>query len=137
MDFLYGLPQSRLTALLSQYGYRCMGRWSDNVGWRCARWSDQLCREPTAGEGSGLQREEEHVRGQRRQSTDRRFQAYSEFLIRTRSFCNATEAYYVHPHHKSEIAEIDSLLQSANDASALVFLVVESDGTYEACRNVL
>lgn len=84
-----------------------------------------------------LQREEEHLREQRRQSADRRFQAYSEFLIRARSFRNATEAYYVHPHHKPPLAEIDSLLHSANDASALVFLVVESDGTYEACRNVL
>jgi hypothetical protein len=84
-----------------------------------------------------LQREEEHLREQRGQSVDRRFQAYSEFLIRARSFRNATEAYYVHPHHKPSLAEMDSLLHSANDASAFVFLVVESDRAYEACRKVL
>jgi hypothetical protein len=84
-----------------------------------------------------LQREEEHLREQRGQSVDRRFQAYSEFLIRARSFRNAAEAYYVHPHHKPPLAEMDSLLHSANDASALVFLVVESDGAYEGCRSVL
>ena len=32
---------------------------------------------------------------------------------------------------------MDSLLQSANDASALVFLVLESEQTYEGCRAVL
>jgi hypothetical protein len=32
---------------------------------------------------------------------------------------------------------MDVLLRSANDASALVFLVVESDDTYDACRAVL
>lgn len=84
-----------------------------------------------------LQRAEEYLRQQRKQSADRRFQAFSEFLMRARSFRNATEAYYVHPHHKPALAEIDSLLHSANDASALVFLVVESDGSYQACREVL
>jgi hypothetical protein len=32
---------------------------------------------------------------------------------------------------------VNSLLQSANDASALVFLVAESEQTYQGCRNVL
>ena len=35
------------------------------------------------------------------------------------------------------LAEVDSLLQAANDASALVFLVMESEQTYEGCRVVL
>jgi len=83
------------------------------------------------------QRQEEEVRELRRRSADRRFQAYSEFLTRARSFRNAVEGYYVHPRHKPSVAEIDSLLQSANDASALVFLVVESEDTYRGCRSVL
>jgi hypothetical protein len=83
------------------------------------------------------QREEDDAREQRRRSADRRFQSYSDFLTRARSFRNAVEAYYLHPHHKPQLVEIDSLLQSANDASALVFLVVESKGTYEGCRSVL
>jgi hypothetical protein len=83
------------------------------------------------------QRQEDDVREHRRRSADRRFQAYADFLTRTRSFRNAAEAYYRQPRHQPALAEIDSLLQSANDASALVFLVVESDATYEGCRNVL
>jgi hypothetical protein len=83
------------------------------------------------------QRQEDDVREVRRRSTDRRFQAYADFLTRTRSFRNAVEAYYLQPVHRPALAEMDSLLQSANDASALVFLVVESDATYEGCRNAL
>lgn len=84
-----------------------------------------------------LQRQEDDARERLRQSVDRRFQAYADFLTRARSFRNAVEAYYVHPRRKPQLTAIDALLQSANDASALVFLVVESDGTYQGCRNVL
>ena len=84
-----------------------------------------------------LQRQEDDARERLRRSTDRRFQAYADFLTRARSFRNAVEAYYLHPRYKPALTEIDALLQSANDASALVFLVVESDDTYQGCRNVL
>jgi hypothetical protein len=84
-----------------------------------------------------LQRQEEEARAQRRRSEDRRFQAYSDFLTKARSFRNAAETYYLHPRHRPSPAELDSLVQLANDASALVFLVVESDGTYQDCRGVL
>jgi hypothetical protein len=83
------------------------------------------------------QRQEDDAREHRRRSVDRRFQAYADFLTRTRSFRNAVEIYYLQPGQRPSFAEIDSLLQSANDASALVFLVVGSDATYEGCRNVL
>src|SRR4051812_20211992 len=75
------------------------------------------------------QRQEDDAREHRRRSVDRRFQAYAEFLTRARSFRNAVETYYLRSHHRPSLAELDSLLQSANDASALVFLVVESDAT--------
>jgi hypothetical protein len=78
-----------------------------------------------------LQRQEEDAREQLRRSADRRFQAYADFLTGARSFRNAVEAYYLHPRHKPSLTAIDALLQSANDASALVFLVVESDDTYQ------
>ena len=84
-----------------------------------------------------LQRQEEDAREQLRRSADRRFQAYADFLTGARSFRNAVEAYYLHPRHKPSLTAIDALLQSANDASALVFLVVESDDTYQGCRKVL
>jgi hypothetical protein len=83
------------------------------------------------------QRAEDYQREERKQSTDRRFQAYSEFLTRTRSLRNALETYYVNPRHKASLAEMDALHHSASDASALVFLVLESDATYRACRDVV
>ncbi|MGH3251055.1 MAG: hypothetical protein ACRDOI_33265 [Trebonia sp.] len=83
------------------------------------------------------QRREDDTRELRRRSMERRFAAYSDFLTRTRSFRNAVEAHYLQPSHGSSLAEVDSLLQSANDASALVFLVAESEQTYQGCRNVL
>jgi hypothetical protein len=83
------------------------------------------------------QRGEDDAREHRRRSMDRRFAAYSEFLTRARSFRNAAEAHYLQPGHGPSLAEMESLLQSANDASALVFLVLESEQTYQGCRNVL
>ncbi len=83
------------------------------------------------------QRQEEEARERRRRSADRRFGAYADFLTRARSFRNAAETFYLQPRRNPSLKEIDSLLQSANDASALVFLVVEDHATYEACRHVL
>jgi hypothetical protein len=80
------------------------------------------------------QRQEDDLREHRRRSADRRFQAYADFLTRTRAFRNAVEAYYLQTRHRPSRTELDTLLQSAKDASALVFLVVESDATYECCR---
>jgi hypothetical protein len=83
------------------------------------------------------QRQEDDVREQRTRSADRRFQAYADFLTRARSFRNAIATYYLQPGHGPSLAEVDSLWQSANDASALVFLVVESDATFEGCRSAV
>jgi hypothetical protein len=83
------------------------------------------------------QRKEEALRERQRRSDDRRFEAYSEFLIRTRSYRNAVEAYYIHPDNRPSINELDVLLHAAQDASTLVFLVVENEETYKGCRAVL
>lgn len=83
------------------------------------------------------QRREDEVRERRRRSADRRFQAYADFLTRTRSFRNAVETHYSRPGHQPPVSELDALLQSANDASALVFLVVENEATYDGCRSAL
>src|SRR5262249_48696848 len=69
-----------------------------------------------------LQRQEADARELLRRSADRRFQAYADFLTGARSFRNAVEAYYLHPRHKPSLTALDALLQTANDASALVFL---------------
>jgi hypothetical protein len=84
-----------------------------------------------------MQRAEDATRDKHRRSEDRRFEAYSEFLIRVRSCRNAAQAYYLHSDSTPSIEELDVLLQAANDASALVFLLVETEGTYQACRAVL
>jgi len=83
------------------------------------------------------QRRDDDAREHRLRSMDRRFAAYSDFLTRARSFRNAAEAHYLQPGHGPSLAEVESLLHSANDASALVFLVLESEQTYQGCRNVL
>jgi hypothetical protein len=83
------------------------------------------------------QRQDDDTRERRRLSIDRRFTAYADFLTRARSFRNAAEAYYLQPGRGPSLAEVDSQLQSTNDASALVFLVVEGEQTYKGCRDVL
>jgi hypothetical protein len=83
------------------------------------------------------QRLEEETLALRRRSEDRRYSAYSDFLTQTRSFRNAVETYYTSPRAKPALAEIDALLQNANDASALVFLVVEGRDSYEGALSVL
>jgi hypothetical protein len=70
-------------------------------------------------------------------SVDRRFQAYSDLLIRSRSFRNALKAYYLPSDHRPSIEALDNLLHSAQDAAALVFLMVEKEDTYHGCILVL
>lgn len=83
------------------------------------------------------QRKEVAKRDQQRRSEDRRFQAYSDFLNRVRSCRNALQAYYLHADNRPSLDEIDVMLRAANDAPTMVFLLVETDETYEACRAVL
>lgn len=83
------------------------------------------------------QREEDAAREQRLRSEDRRFAAYSEFITRARSCRNTLSAYYQHPDNRPSIKELDTLLKAAQDASSLVFMVVESEEAYEACREVV
>jgi hypothetical protein len=84
-----------------------------------------------------LQRKAEAERERRRRSEDKRYQAYSEFLTRARSYRNALQEYYLHANNRPTLGEIDVLLRAANDSPALVFLLVETEETYEACRTVL
>jgi hypothetical protein len=84
-----------------------------------------------------LQREEQEKIDERKRSTDRRLQAYSEFLTQARSYRNAVEAYYLHPDNRPSLNKIDELDHAANDASSVVFLLVEGEGTFEGCVEVL
>jgi hypothetical protein len=47
------------------------------------------------------------------------------------------QAYYLHADNRPAIGDIDALLLAATDASSLVFLVVESEGTYTGCIAIL
>lgn len=84
-----------------------------------------------------LQRQDRATQEQQRRSEDRRFQAYSEYLTRARSYRNGVQAYYLHSDNRPPLDEIDTLLHAATDASALVFLLVESEGTYRGCIAIL
>ena len=83
------------------------------------------------------QRAEEAARERDKRSEDRRIEAYSAFLTRARSFRNAVMSYCYRPQGKLTLDVIDDLMRDADDASALVFLVVETDEMYDACRVVL
>lgn len=80
-----------------------------------------------------MQRDEEHKRTGLRRSEDRRFQAYSDYLAKARSYRDAVQAYYLHLNSRPLLDEIDRLLHDATNASNLVFLVVESEEVYTAC----
>jgi hypothetical protein len=83
------------------------------------------------------QRAEEAARERDKRSEDRRIQAYSAFLTRARSFRNALMNYCYRPRGKITLDILDDLMREAGDASALVFLVVETPEVYDACRAVL
>ena len=83
------------------------------------------------------QRAEEAARERDKRSEDRRIQAYSDFLTRARSFRNALITYCNRPQGKVTLDILDDLMREAGDASALVFLVVETPEVYDACRIVL
>jgi len=84
-----------------------------------------------------MRREEEDRRAARRRSEDRRFQAYSDYLAKTRSYRDAVQAYYLHLNNRPLLDEIDNLLHTATNASNLVFLVVETEDVYRACIETL
>jgi hypothetical protein len=84
-----------------------------------------------------LQREADAELEQRKRLEDRRFAAYSEFITRARSCRNALRAYYKYPANRPSLAELDALMQAAQDASTLVFLVVGSEEAYQGCLAIV
>jgi hypothetical protein len=83
------------------------------------------------------QRAEQYMQERQRRSADRRFEAYSDFLTKARSLRNAIRGYDEQPDAAFGPKEIDAIARSANNASALVFLVVESPATYDLCAAVV
>lgn len=80
------------------------------------------------------QRAEEDQRNRGRRSEERRFDAYADFAIRTRAYRDAIRALVDAPPSPALVGQLDDLAQSANTASALVFLILESSATYDATR---
>jgi hypothetical protein len=83
------------------------------------------------------QRLEEALLDQRRRSEERRYDAYSAFLTKARSARNAVRKYFLSANAKPSVSDIEELVGQANDASALVFLLVETTRAYDASRDVL
>lgn len=83
------------------------------------------------------QRADEVSRERHRRSEDRRFKAYTDFIISHRSVQNALYFYYSRADGKPSLGDIDALLQAGHNSSAMVFLVAETERTRKACIEVL
>lgn len=83
-----------------------------------------------------IQRADEAARERHQRSEDRRFKAYTDFIISHRSAQNALH-FYSHAANKPHYNDISTLLQSGYNSSALVFLVAETERTRKACIEVL
>ena len=72
-----------------------------------------------------------------RHSVDRRFKAFSEFIIQQRAARGALLFYYSELDGKPSLTDINKAIRSARDSAAMTFLVLETERTYKACRSVL
>ena len=72
-----------------------------------------------------------------RRSVDRRFEAFSEFIIQHRAARGALLFYYSQLEGKPSLSDISKIIRSARDSAAMTFLVLETERTYKACRGVL
>jgi hypothetical protein len=70
------------------------------------------------------------------QSRDRRFQAFADFINGHRAVQHALQLYYSQAPIKPGVSDIFALLQSGYNSSAMVFLVLGTERTREACIEV-
>jgi hypothetical protein len=84
-----------------------------------------------------VQRREVATEENNRRSVDRRFQAYSEFLTRARTYRDSIRPANLQSGPILSGRQIDEYARSADTASAFVYLVTESQTTYEACSSVM
>lgn len=83
------------------------------------------------------QRQEEQRQQSKQNSRDRRFTCYSDFTTKARAYRNAVRSFSQGKSDQADVANMDKLAADADATSSLVFLVVESHVTYDACRSVL
>lgn len=81
-----------------------------------------------------VQRAEEAARDNVIRSENRRFDAYADFHTQARRFRNAIRSYIPGTSPIQSVADVEVLANSADAASSLVFLVLESAETLDACR---
>src|SRR5690242_13286205 len=72
-----------------------------------------------------------------RRSVDRRFQAYTDFLSRARTFRDSIRLNSEGSGPRRSASQINEYAQLADTASAFVYLVTESPATYSACQSVM
>lgn len=84
------------------------------------------------------QQRQEEWRVQSEQSrNDRRLSCYSDFITRARAYRSAMRSFSQGRLDQAEVVQADKLAADADTTSSLVFLVMESSVTYDACRAVL
>jgi hypothetical protein len=83
------------------------------------------------------QRAEEDLRIKQRRSADRRFDVYAAFFTPARAYRNALRPFAEKSASRPSVSELDELARAADSASSLVFLVLESEGTYKACDAIV
>jgi hypothetical protein len=84
-----------------------------------------------------MQRAEDDLRLKRRRSEDRRFDAYTQFSLALRSYRDIIRALEDQSMAEVSVGDIDALAKSVNGTSGIVFLIVESEMTYQACRAIV
>jgi hypothetical protein len=80
------------------------------------------------------QREEEASRDKKRRSVERRFDVYSDFLKRARSYRNVVRESVI---AEATLQDVDALAHAADSAGSLIPLVAESPTTIETCHRTL
>jgi hypothetical protein len=84
------------------------------------------------------QRLEESRLQSEQNSRDRRFSCYSDFVTQARAYRGAVSSLSQGQMDQSGgVQRLDELAAAADATSSLVFLVLQSAATYDACRSVL
>ena len=84
-----------------------------------------------------VERREAATEDHYRRTVDRRFQAYTEFITRARTYRDSIRPVNQRSDPTLTVSKIDEYARSADTASAFVYLVTESQATYDACSSIM
>lgn len=68
---------------------------------------------------------------------ERKAAAYSAFLTQARAYRNALRPFEESLNPKPPLSDLDGLAVATNNAASLVFIVLESQETYDTCRSII